>query len=637
MAIQTKTVFTGDYAWQSWSNGYGITLTLTQESMDIAANRSRIGYLFTISNTDNNRVYSDDYSWEITIGGQRIPISHFDFSLRENYTTQTIVSGQVTVQHTADGTLDMAYEVSIPNVQQWNSYGPPAIQLSGTWALSPIPRLAVLDTAPNFTDEDNPVITYTNPAGEAASVLQAYICSEDGMQVYVPCRDIPKTAGSYTFFLSDTEREMLRHGASSANTLPVQFVLVTSVGEVIKERRLLRTMSVVNADPVLSASVADANEQTVALTGDSGTLVRFYSDAVATAQNDGQKGAVITGYSVANGGKTGNSNPYAFDGVTDGDFLFSAVDSRGNQTSVTVQLPMVEYVKLTCNLGNNNLGNNKPDTDGNMAISVSGNCYSGSFGVCSNTLSVYYRYKTGGGSYGDWVEMTPTISGNVYCAEAILTGLDYQTAYTFQAKAVDRLAEVFSGTYTARALPVFDWGEHDFNVNGMFKIQNIPLTDYVVGQGTDGIWTYRIYASGIAECWGKIADPYAVGQMPNHGFPFSFANEPAGNITAYTGLGCPFCACQPVYVTDETAVTGFSLDAYFWGLADNTGNGWTVKEQTPDRLQADVHFIGNIAVPAEPDYTVYYNSENGDLSVIGKGVSYNEQTGACMLPEELLQ
>ena len=26
--------------------------------------------------------------------------------------------------------------------------------------------------------------------------------------------------------------------------------------------------------------------------------------------------------------------------------------------------------------------------------------------------------------------------------------------------------------------------------------------DYVVEQGTDGIWTYRKWASGIAECWG---------------------------------------------------------------------------------------------------------------------------------------
>ncbi len=32
----------------------------------------------------------------------------------------------------------------------------------------------------------------------------------------------------------------------------------------------------------------------------------------------------------------------------------------------------------------------------------------------------------------------------------------------------------------------------------------LPSTavDYIVEQGTDGIWTYRKWASGIAECWG---------------------------------------------------------------------------------------------------------------------------------------
>ena len=144
MALQTKTVSTGDYAWRSWSNGYVISLKLTEESVDLAANTSSVSYLFTISNTDNNRFYSNDYSWSISIGGQSIPISHFDFDLSSNFTTQTIASGVLTVKHNADGTLDMPYSVSVPNVQNWNSYGPPAMSLSGTWALSRIPRAAIV-------------------------------------------------------------------------------------------------------------------------------------------------------------------------------------------------------------------------------------------------------------------------------------------------------------------------------------------------------------------------------------------------------------------------------------------------------------------------------------------------------------
>ena len=30
------------------------------------------------------------------------------------------------------------------------------------------------------------------------------------------------------------------------------------------------------------------------------------------------------------------------------------------------------------------------------------------------------------------------------------------------------------------------------------------IQDYIIEQGTSGIWTYRKWASGIAECWGTI-------------------------------------------------------------------------------------------------------------------------------------
>lgn len=138
MALQTKTYSTGDYAYQSWSNSYVISLTLTEESVDTDANTSLVSYLFTISNTDNNRFYDYYYSWDISIGGQTIPIRSFYFDLRNNHTTQTIASGRLTVAHNADGSLDMPYSVSIPNIKADNQYGPPAMSMKGTWALTPI-------------------------------------------------------------------------------------------------------------------------------------------------------------------------------------------------------------------------------------------------------------------------------------------------------------------------------------------------------------------------------------------------------------------------------------------------------------------------------------------------------------------
>lgn len=37
------------------------------------------------------------------------------------------------------------------------------------------------------------------------------------------------------------------------------------------------------------------------------------------------------------------------------------------------------------------------------------------------------------------------------------------------------------------------------------QVPSPPLDDWVVEQGTSGIWTYRKWNSGIAECWGKYS------------------------------------------------------------------------------------------------------------------------------------
>lgn len=61
------------------------------------------------------------------------------------------------------------------------------------------------------------------------------------------------------------------------------------------------------------------------------------------------------------------------------------------------------------------------------------------------------------------------------------------------------------------------------------------IADYIVEQGTSGIWTYRKWNSGIAECWGKdnIVEPITtsysgvyVGTQQEYNYPFEFISIP---------------------------------------------------------------------------------------------------------------
>ena len=79
------------------------------------------------------------------------------------------------------------------------------------------------------------------------------------------------------------------------------------------------------------------------------------------------------------------------------------------------------------------------------------------------------------------------------------------------------------------------------NVGGSFFIDNTILADFVVEQGTSGIWTYRKWYSGIAECWGVYTMSSAATQTwgslycsdnlaPRIDYPFTFTITPQENV-----------------------------------------------------------------------------------------------------------
>ena len=99
-----------------------------------------------------------------------------------------------------------------------------------------------------------------------------------------------------------------------------------------------------------------------------------------------------------------------------------------------------------------------PTASGECTVTVSGNYFNGSFGATDNTLTVQYRIYD-----WDWQYMTATFDGSTYTATAHITGLDYTQLYWFEARAIDKLAEVWTERKYVKATPIFDWGSNDFH------------------------------------------------------------------------------------------------------------------------------------------------------------------------------
>lgn len=249
--------------------------------------------------------------------------------------------------------------------------------------------------------------------------------------------------------------------------------------------------------PSVSGTVEDINEATVVLTGDSGKLVKYYSNALCTitaeAKNSASiKNKKINGITVTGDTKTVNQ-------IETDSIVFAATDSRGYTTEFIVQKDLISYIKLTANV---QLSRTDP-TSGKATLSIKGNYFNDTFGSVANTLEVQYRISVVGGTYSEWQSATPTLDGNSYSCVVNLTDLNYMQSYTVQVQCQDKLSIKVTEANVSQGIPVVDWGKNDFRFNVPVCI---PSTMYgatppisakkgqmFFQQNSDGTYSLRVY------------------------------------------------------------------------------------------------------------------------------------------------
>lgn len=419
-----------------------------EKSQNVETNKTVITWTLKAVGTGEHTLYNAG-NFKVTIDGKQVYFSSTRITTKDGL---EIASGEYTFTHNADGSKSFtAYAEAGIYTYAVNCTG------SKSFTLDPIPRKATISSAPNFNDEANPVIKYSNQAGGAVTKLEACI-SLTGAADDIAYRDISKTGTSYTFNLTTAERNVLRN-ATTGTSRKVRFYIQTTIGSTVYRDYVEKTLSIVNAAPTVNPTVKDSNSITASLTGNNDTLIRYFSNAAITFGASALKGATIKSRTCNNGGKVLSADG-TLSAVESGTFSFKVVDSRGLTTSKTVTKPIVNYVKLTCAINNPSF-----NTDGVITFSIKGNYFNGSFGAVSNVLIVRYRIKTNSGSFGSWQNVEATLSGNTYTANVSISGLDYREKYIIQAGAIDELATINTANKTFTCVPVFDWGEDDFNFN----------------------------------------------------------------------------------------------------------------------------------------------------------------------------
>lgn len=332
-------------------DGRYLKLTVVEESYSIANNTSTVRW--TLESIGGSVNYYTIYNWGVWVNGQQIYGTQTTNWNSYNFPAKTgSATGTITVTHNADGSAgNVGFQLNgCVYYNRSNSY-------TGSISLTKIPRQANITSAPDFNDEASPTIGYSNPAGNSVSSLQACIASTNGQTIYAGYRDISKTGSSYTFSLTDGERNTLRQATPNSNTFKIKFYVKTVIGGNTFYSSVEKTMTIVNGNPTFSTSnlsYKDSNSTTVAVTGNNQKLVQNLSNLLTTITSaTAKKYSSITKYEATINGVTktitsaGNIDFGVINSANDLTLSVKVTDSRGNTTTAKKTVTFLAWVLPT--------------------------------------------------------------------------------------------------------------------------------------------------------------------------------------------------------------------------------------------------------------------------------------------------
>lgn len=445
---------------QSW---WEVFVDVNEVSTDVNSNTSTVNWSLGIRRTDtgNYPMYGTP-TVKIYISGRLV------YDASKYYAIGSITSagvglesGTVTgIAHNADGTIA---NNSVSFSWTGSGFSPNNVSGNGSYPASKIDRFATItEYSTSFTDEGNPYFKFSNPANASMSCwLEINPTGE-----HLATRTLSGTSGTYTWNLTETERNQLRAKIPNSNIATCRIGLYSTIGGTTNPDYRDAQYRIVNANPDktnLLLEVYDSNRTTIALTRNADIMVKGYStlhvrkigNAVA------QKSATMREYKLENVPQSYSTSTQDFEiaKYSKNNFTFYSTDSRGNSTPTSHTFPwFVDYFDIT--KGSISLTRNQGGVGEEVTLNFNGTIWNGNFGDFQeltttgvdniDNLTTIYRYKKTTDTQWNTGTTTinPTLNGNNYSYSGLIAGdtqthgFDIDDSYDFEVVISDSLSTV---------------------------------------------------------------------------------------------------------------------------------------------------------------------------------------------------
>lgn len=388
-------------------------------SQDVANNTSTVSFYGILTPTGSYVAWSSGTA----------SVHTAQAGLRTRYTqSEVVVQSNFTFPHNADGTLTLAPGYGI-NTTFTSGSGTVIIQLPQ------IKRFATITATPSsLTDEDDPYITFTNPGG--ATNLNVWLEVNPNGTHYAQ-RTLDITSGTYTWDLTEEEREQLRAELTTSNKGTIRLGLYSTQSGTTSASYKDIPYEIINATPLIrGATIDEADEKIVSnnLTR-TGYFITGYSDihGYITSPAEPQKGGRIVKYQMVLEDKSVDIPIDTREGIIyDVSKIigmrtsceFKAIDNRGNigRYGVVFGSNSIDYSAIQLDKENCTLERNA--TGENATLTFSGEFWNNSFGNRTNEIrsTTYIIKKSDGTEVVGTTPITPTIDGSSFSFSGLIAG-----------------------------------------------------------------------------------------------------------------------------------------------------------------------------------------------------------------------
>ena len=398
--------------------------------------------------------------------------------------TKQIGTKSITVTHNDDGKKSVSYSASVDT-----SWSLGDASLSGTLILPKINRLATVTSASDFTDEENPIIEFKNPAGFSVyPYLNFY--DDNNQLVYQLIRNSVSATSPYKWNITTEERNALWLATNKQKKYTVTVGVdtynnTTKLGYDSKTQ----TMSYVNAEPTQSTTFTEQNQKVIDVLNSSSanTLIQNASvvklETTPTTKKKSTVEKILFEHNNISISADPSSYSYSFI-AKNSKFKVTVVDSRGYSVSTEYTKDIVEYLPI--NIDNFSF-KRENSTSSNIKLNAQISYKQTSFNSVNNAPTIAWKMAVDGQlntlTADDYV--VDSENNTITISNLILSNiLSYKQGNRFYLYVNDLLTEDEENTFLPKGIPTFDAGEHDFQVNGTLNIadenrENIKtLLDY---------------------------------------------------------------------------------------------------------------------------------------------------------------